>query len=518
MKNKKHQQIYEALTSILGLENVSDDPSVMLAYSRDWMPESTINPNPPAFVALPSTTKEVQAIVKLSNRFTFPFIPVGSNLWSVNTVPVKPHTVILDPKKMDRILEINEKDMYAVIEPYVTHAQLHAEANKRGLYIGAPEAGAQASSLANHVFQAAWGVSHRLGMGYRNILSMEWVLPNGEILTTGSLAVPKAGRLWGEGPGPDLRGLIRGSYGVMGGFGMVTKMAVKLHPYPGPRVFPCEGVLPAQRSKMPADKFEWVLFTYPTAQKAVNAMYEICQAEIAGNCSKWPTSYLNWWWAKSGEEFWETWKSKYWQKNCNNMVAVCLWGFTSSKQVEYERRVLDDIIQETGGKKVPQEVYDRIVNNIANSWIRTTYGPRVIGRSGTFMVFSIQVDTMDSNVRTLKHSAEFIDKYSPPVLDCDHTDWIASYEMGHLGYEEDMFPIEKTTEDLSALLGDFMKEVQKDLKKRHEYNIAPALGAVYHKDAGSVFGYDKLLTDIKKSLDPNNVSCPPQPIPGDGGN
>jgi glycolate oxidase len=89
---------------------------------------------------------------------------------------------------MNRILAIDEKNMFAVIEPYVSHAQLHAEANRRGLYLGAPEAGSQMSSLANHVFQAAWGVSHRLGMGYRNILSMEWVLPTGEVLTTGSLA------------------------------------------------------------------------------------------------------------------------------------------------------------------------------------------------------------------------------------------------------------------------------------------------------------------------------------------
>lgn len=515
MKDKRHKKIYDGLVSILGAENVSDDPSIMLAYSRDWMPDSTINPNPPAFVALPATTEEVQAIVKLSNRLKFPFIPVGSNLWSTNTVAIAPYTVIFDPKRMNKILEINEKDMYAVIEPYVTHAQLHSEANKRGLYLGAPEAGGQASSLANHVFQAAWGVSHRLGMGYRNILSMEWVLPNGEILTTGSLSVPKAGRLWGEGPGPDLRGLLRGSYGVMGGFGVVTKMAVKLHPYPGPKVFPCEGILPAQRSKMPTDRFEWVLFTYPTAQKAADAMYEICQSEIAGNCTKWPTVYLNWYWAKSGEEYWETWKEKYWQKNCNNMVAVCLWGFTSSKQLEYEKRVLEDIIEETNGKKVPQEVYDRIVTNIANCWIRTTYGPRVISRSGTFLVFSIQVDTMDSNVRTLKRSAEFIDQYSPPILDCDHTDWIASYEMGHLGYEEDMFPIEKTKEDLAAFLDGFMTDMQKDLKKRHEYNIAPALGAPYHQVAGPVYGYDKLLKGIKHSLDPHNVSCPPHPIPKD---
>ena len=52
-----------------------------------------------------------------------------------------------------------------------------------------------------------------------------------------------------------------------------------------------------------------------------------------------------------GEEYWNTWKSRYWQDNCSNMVAVCLWGFTSSKQVEYEKKVLEDIIQETKGQE-----------------------------------------------------------------------------------------------------------------------------------------------------------------------
>jgi len=45
---------------------------------------------------------------------------------------------------------------------------------------------------------------------------------------------------------------------------------------------------------------------------------------------------------------------------------LCVWGFTSSKQVDYESRVIEDIIKETKGKKLPQEVYERIVSNIAN--------------------------------------------------------------------------------------------------------------------------------------------------------
>lgn len=514
-KDKKHKMIYNGLVSILGAENVSDDPSIMHGYSRDFMPGTSIEPSCPTFVAIPGSTKDVQAVIKLANRLKFPYIPVSTNLWSIATAPTKPYTVTIDPKRMDRIIEIDEKNMYAIIEPYVSHAQVHAEAIKRGLYVGLPEAGGQASHLANHCYQAAWGVSHRIGMGYRNILSMEWVLPNGEILTTGSFTKPEAGRFWGEGPGPDLRGLLRGSYGVMGGFGMVTKMAVKLHPYSGPSVFPCEGILPRQRSVMPKDKFEWYFFTYPTKQKLVDAMVEIGHAEIGGNCLTLPLVYLNWWGTSSGEEYWETWKSKYWHKNCKNLVAVCLWGFTSSKQVEYEKKVLEDIIEETGGNKIPQEEYDRINTTIANSWIRTTCAPRVLGRSGTALGYCIQMDTFDNIVHGLERSAKIQDKYSPPILDSDHSDWIASYDMGHIGYSEDMYPVEKTKENLIALMEALTKEFQTDLKNKEEYNIAPGLGAAHHMNAGSVFGYDKLLKGIKKSLDPNNTANPPQPIPVD---
>jgi len=93
---------------------------------------------PPEFVVLPAGTKETQAVVKICNRLKVPFLPVGSNQWSLTSAPNRPGTVIMDPKRMGRIIEIDEKNMYAVIEPLTTLAQLHAEANKRGLYIGSP--------------------------------------------------------------------------------------------------------------------------------------------------------------------------------------------------------------------------------------------------------------------------------------------------------------------------------------------------------------------------------------------
>jgi len=333
-KSARHQQILKAFQAAVGPENVSDAPATMEAYYGDWLPPKTLGMSmPPEFVVLPAGTRETQAVVKICNRFKIPFIPVGSNQWSLTGSPNRPETVIIDPKRMGEILEIDEKNMYAVVEPLTTLAQLHAEANKRGLYIGSPEASAQSSALAGHLFQGMWGVGYRLGVAYRNILGMEWVLPNGEILRTGSFSQDAGCGFWGEGPGPDLRGMLRGYAGALGGIGVVTKMAVKLHPYPGPRVWPCEGRIPNQTSTLPEDRFKWYLVKYNSLEEAVRFMYEVGRAEIGGVVQKWPTVYYIWWWANSNEEYWETWKKRVFQDNVKNAVGVCLWGFSSSKQL-----------------------------------------------------------------------------------------------------------------------------------------------------------------------------------------
>ena len=468
---------------------------------------------PPEFVVLPAGTKETQAVVKICNRLKVPFLPVRSNQWSLTSAPKRAETVIIDPKRMGRIIEIDEKNMYAVIEPLTTLAQLHAEANKRGLYIGSPEASAQSSALAGHLFQGMWGVGYRLGVAYRNILGMEWVLPNGEILRTGSFSQDAGCGFWGEGPGPDLRGMLRGYAGALGGVGVVTKMAVKLHPYPGPKVWPCEGRIPNQTSTLPEDRFKWSLVKYNSLEEAVRFMYEVGRAEIGGVLQKWPTVYYIWWWANSNEEYWETWKKRVFQDNVKNAVGVCLWGFTSSKQLEYEKLVLEDIIKETGGKPVSKEVFDMWVPRTANNWIRDTNGSRMMRPSGTFLALRLPTDTLQSSIGVCKLGYEWVNKFTPPILDCDGPDWIGGYDFGHFGFAETDFPVEKRAEDMGDLMNKLLAMTKEDLQHGIENGVGPFLGGLYHSMAGPVFKYDRLLKGIKKAIDPNNVSNPPHNIP-----
>ncbi len=188
------------------------------------------------------STQDVQTIILLANRYKFNYIPVGTNLFPPN-MPHAADTIIIDPKRMNSILEIDTDNMYAVVEPYVTYAQLQAETMQKGLTLTVCEGGAQCSVVANNMFQGMGGTGHKFGYN-RGVLGCDWVLPNGELLKIGSRGNARGDWFWGDCAGINLKGLLRGDCGHCGGMGMVTTMAVKLFPYPGPQTFPVKGANP----------------------------------------------------------------------------------------------------------------------------------------------------------------------------------------------------------------------------------------------------------------------------------
>ena len=505
--DERHKLIYDEMVNILGADHVNDDPAVLQAYSRDFYAASVMRRNEgiPEFIVLPGSTEDMQQLTRLANRYKVPFTVVGSGFLFIFVGAAKPYWCLIDTKRMNQV-EIDEKNMYAVIEPYVTHAQLQAEAIKRGLYNGTPEAGSQACSLANHVFQGVQGTAYRTGYASRNVLGVEWVLPNGEILRTGSLATPGEGYWWGEGPGADARAVLRAAAGHLGTLGVITKLAVKLYPWPGPPVFPTEGVAPQKKSVLPLERFKWYLFTYPTFEQSIEAMREIGKSEIGGMLHRWPPVYFDWWWAKSKEEYWGTWIDEYWQKNVQNCVSVCLWGFASEKQVTYEEKVLKQIIEETGGKLIPDEVYEKWVPYTANNWIRDTNGCRMMRPSGSFSTNVITYDTLDDCSRSFALGWPIADKYTPPILDSEHSDWVLAYDLCHFASAEIDFPHEKTDEACKASVKSATETIFTDLKEgvvEFTTCVAPAnrVGPAYAN-------YHLVLAKIKKGLDPNNVANP----------
>jgi len=106
-------RILKALAEIVGEEHVSDREEELYIYSRD---PGLMEPHKPDYVVMPKTTEEVQEIVQLANKEKIPIVPVGGSLSLSGLVIPHRGGIVLDLKRMDRVLEVNEKSRYVVVE------------------------------------------------------------------------------------------------------------------------------------------------------------------------------------------------------------------------------------------------------------------------------------------------------------------------------------------------------------------------------------------------------------------
>jgi hypothetical protein len=363
------KEIYQEFESIVGAEYISDDPSILEAYIYPQMATSlhlgpyyrVYTPRPGA-VILPQTTIEVQKIVKLCNKYKLKF-KVSSTFWSGMGFIAHPEAIQIDMRRMNKIIEIDRKNCFAVVEPYVTGAILQAEAMKVGLNTHIIGAGSTCSPLASAVSWAGNGPdSVFMSFGGDNMLGLEWVMPNGEILRTGSLG---AGLGWfcGEGPGPSARGIVRGGLGLKGAMGVFTKVALKLYPWPGPTKLPVEGTIPAYKAALP-NNFRAYTVSYPSWQAWADSAYKIWnngigyiahrQYSMFGRNLKLAMIKILADPTKTLSDIEQLAKDPEVKKQTAEMkfdYEIVLAGMTP-RDIEWQDAVLDKILADTGGKKV----------------------------------------------------------------------------------------------------------------------------------------------------------------------
>jgi len=248
---------YRAIEDIVGSDYVTDDPAFLDSYAFQYLAElirpehSHFMPRPCA-VVMPASTAEVQAVTRLCNKYKLKIKPISTG-WYHWAAPLKDGepTVQLDLRRMNRILDIDEKNRFAVVEPYVICAQLQAEVMKLGLNVNIIGAGSSTSIVASAcAYFGAGPSSYFMGNNSDNLLGQEWVTPAGEIMRTGSLG-SGCGWFCSEGPGPSLRAITRGMLGSRGGLGTFTKCAIKLAHWPGPPVLEPHGPPPGYRLPIP---------------------------------------------------------------------------------------------------------------------------------------------------------------------------------------------------------------------------------------------------------------------------
>ncbi|OGG54770.1 MAG: hypothetical protein A3F84_13120 [Candidatus Handelsmanbacteria bacterium RIFCSPLOWO2_12_FULL_64_10] len=230
------------------------------------------DPVPSAAVA-PQTTEQVQEVVRIAGRYNIPLwtVSTGKNLGYGTAAPRLSGSVVVDLKRMNRILEVNEKHAYALVEPGVNYYDLYNYIREKGYKLWLDVASPGWGSVLGNAIERGIGYTP-YGDHFAQQSGMEVVLPDGELLRTGMGAMPAA-KTWQQfryGYGPYLDGLF-----TQTSLGIVTKMGIGLMPEP-----------PAYRSCMIMAPRKDDLVAM------VDTMRPLRQADIIANISNLGTGHM----------------------------------------------------------------------------------------------------------------------------------------------------------------------------------------------------------------------------------
>lgn len=217
------QALLKEFQKVLGKENVFGDETDRLTYSYD---AAVLDPVIPAIVLRPETSEALGAAVRLCNENSLPLTVRGAGTNLSGGVIPKSNGVVLLTNALNRILEINEEDLYAVVQPGVVTARLAAAVEAKGLFYP-PDPGSQAvSTLGGNVAENAGGLRGlRYGVTRDYVMGLNFFDVNGELVKTGGRTVKCV-------TGYNLAGLMVGSEGTLGVF---NEIILKLIPMPAAR-------------------------------------------------------------------------------------------------------------------------------------------------------------------------------------------------------------------------------------------------------------------------------------------
>jgi len=217
------KKFLEELQAIVGEGNATDDRAICASYSRDqhWHFVPAKNP---AYVVRPADKEEVREVLMQANKAKIPVIPysTGINVRGL-TIPVHEGSILLDLSRMNHILEINPEMKTATVEPGATFGMLFEKTKSYKLRPAFPDAPLTVSVLANYYLRGIYQTSAT--DGHDHVLSYEMVLPNGEIIKTGSRSLSGM-PYFRYGVGPDFTGVFCAHPGTCG---VVTELTAKLY-------------------------------------------------------------------------------------------------------------------------------------------------------------------------------------------------------------------------------------------------------------------------------------------------
>jgi glycolate oxidase len=478
------KEIYSAFEDVVGKENICNDPVIMPSYHSTEF----------AAVILPKNTAEVQTIVRLCNKHKIRFRPVCTG-W---TGMFPPGIVYLDLRRMNRIIEINEKNMYAVVEPYVITAQLQAELMKRGLHLNVKGAGANCAAMLRghgHLDQVTSGDD-------RNHLAIEWVTPEGEIVRSGSLGSSDE---WfsGDGPGPSIRSILTSAVPPGVTPGVFTKAALKVYHWPGPSKFPLQGLSPAYSlSEIPRNMMARY-YSFPSVEKMWQAEIKLGENEIAFELMGFNVAMVAANITTCNEEEEETFKRM--SKEVRGPGFFIILAGNSAADFEYKKRVLEQIISENGGTSLKSVEDPKTEGILICQCIRISASIRETFRAGG--AFS-SIPVMGQRDLTIKWAIGAGKAKEPLIekgliVDDGGAFFGWGVEQGHLGKTEIFCKFDPQNLEAKAAVETWNKEQSnRAFKERYFAALMNPTEEVGH----GLSDYHLWWSKIRKSIDPNGVT------------
>jgi FAD binding domain len=502
MLNASWSQIMEMMGSIVGEDNVSDDIIVRQAYGRDPHPSTTVRKlrkdplTVPDAVVLPDNTEDVRGVMRIASRYGLHVIPMGSgdNLTGC-CVPTRSQTIILDMKRMDRILEINEEDKYIRMQPWNSYARVQAETMKRGLWNGGCPAAPASNCIVSNclTYGGAWQTAQAFSLGARGFIGFTIVLANGDILRTGSHGLDQGDATYWYGPGPDLKSLFE--MGALGGLGVITEVLYKLHTWPGGE-WPQEEIY--DQPPLP-DGHRLLWFRFDRVEDCIRAGNDIAYAGI-GIGVNIPLNGVN---ALVGENhqaetvrrFAEGYYEPFW-------MYVLLAGY-SPGQLDYEESVLREIIAECNGEELGED-QRRHMAPYNNDAFRSGDFVRWV-RYGIYAITYLGRGPIADMARIHEQNMAKVQQYDLPKVN-DSWPFYYSYDRGHFWMEErDLYGDQLDyAEIISKITIDVFRDSPKGLSGY--WILREPMGHWY----GDIIGpnYDNMLRMVKGVFDPGDTNNP----------
>lgn len=320
--NERHSRILKSLQAIVGSDFVSDGKGEIFFYSSDPSAEPS---SAPEFIVAPETVEQIQEIVKLANKEKIPITPrAGGMTLSGLAIPSK-GGIVLDLKRMNRIIEVNDRSMYALIECGVTTGDLktYLDQNHPDLQFSIPGAPPSVSVIANALIYGAGHISLKYGCNSDMINGLEIVLPTGEILKTGVCAVNNS--WFSKYCLPDFTGLFIGWFGATG---VVTKGAIQL---------------------WPKERFRDALFfKVYDMEDITELLIKLVKTEFADDI------YVNSWTGTSLSRYYTSERPA----NVPEIYLDVVISGKSEKEIDLKREIIEDTVkgEQKSGKKI--EFYD----------------------------------------------------------------------------------------------------------------------------------------------------------------